>query len=496
MLRRIPGLRDIPIKWKLVVVIVVVSTITAGAEMGMLMLHDTASFRKAIASRAKTTAEIASLNCIPALKFGDRADAAEVLSSLSAAPTIRAAYLLSDAGALIAEYVRSGENLSVPVLESLDPFSRFDAHNHALLHPISFNGRSVGAIYMLTDLSALQQHRHALLVFGSLTGLACFAGSVLLAMAVQLIFTGPIRTLRDSIERIMRQKDFSVRAPNPGKDEFGELVERFNSMLAEIEDRDRQLARNVVQLEESNRELDKRVAERTNELESTNKELESFSYSVSHDLRAPLRSVQGFSQILMKEHAQNLDSEVLRLLNIISTDVAKMGCLIDDLLAFSRMSRQKMSFSKIDMTELVRSVFEDLRRNAPARNVQLELGPLPAANGDRVMLRQVFINLLSNALKFTATRPTARISVAGESTSEIVKYEIRDNGVGFDKRYKDKLFGVFQRLHSEEEFEGTGVGLAIVQRVIQRHGGHVQADSEIEHGATFQIFLPNSIGAH
>ncbi len=226
------------------------------------------------------------------------------------------------------------------------------------------------------------------------------------------------------------------------------------------------------------------------ELRAANKELEAFSYSVSHDLRAPLRGVDGYVAMLMEDQADRLDAEGNRMLGVVSSEARRMGQLIDDLLAFSRLGRQKMATQVVDMTSLARVELEYLTGEAPGSAPQFELHPLPQAVGDPAMLRQVFANLLANAVKFSHKSANPVIEIGAETGDGEATFYVKDNGVGFDERYRDKLFGVFQRLHSEAEFEGTGVGLALVQRVIVRHGGKVWAESKPGDGATFYFSLP------
>lgn len=226
------------------------------------------------------------------------------------------------------------------------------------------------------------------------------------------------------------------------------------------------------------------------QLETANKELEAFTYSVSHDLRAPLRAIDGFSRVVLADYGEQLDEEGRRFLNIIRTNTQIMSQLIDDLLALSRFGRQKIAVSDIDMEALVKAVFEELKPGVSERKIDFIVKPLPRAMGDRVLLRQVWANLLSNALKFTTPREAAVIEVEGRREKDEHVYSVRDNGVGFDMRYADKLFGVFQRLHGMDEFEGTGVGLAIVQRIIYRHGGRVWGEGKVDEGATFYFALP------
>jgi PAS domain S-box-containing protein len=271
----------------------------------------------------------------------------------------------------------------------------------------------------------------------------------------------------------------------PLKDAAGNVAQWFGTNTDVDE-----LKRAEDEVRRLNAELEQRVTERTGQLEAANQELEAFSYSVSHDLRAPLRGVDGYVRMLMEDYEAKLDAEGQRMLGVVSSEARRMGRLIDDLLAFSRLGRQKMGTTPIEMTSLVRGEFEILTRAAPESAPRFDLSSLPRVHGDPAMLRQVFANLLGNAIKFSRTRTNPIVEVGSSSTDGEITFYVKDNGVGFDEKYGHKLFGVFQRLHSEEEFEGTGVGLALVQRVIHRHGGKVWAESKLEEGATFFFTLP------
>jgi light-regulated signal transduction histidine kinase (bacteriophytochrome) len=226
-------------------------------------------------------------------------------------------------------------------------------------------------------------------------------------------------------------------------------------------------------------------------IEQLNHELESFSYSVSHDLRAPLRSIDGYTQILLEDYAHNLDQEGKRVLGVVVNNARRMAKLIDDLLDFSRVGRKEVTKSIVNTDGLVRSVIAEMRAlEKPERNIEFNVSPLDPCNADANLLRQVWANLVSNALKYTRKKDVALIAISCEKTPAEIIYKISDNGTGFDMQYAHKLFGVFQRLHRQQDFEGTGVGLAIVHRIVTRHGGRVWAEGDAGNGSTFYFSLP------
>jgi two-component system, sensor histidine kinase and response regulator len=255
--------------------------------------------------------------------------------------------------------------------------------------------------------------------------------------------------------------------------------------------RNKELSSTQGQLRQANAEL----AMANRELESANKELEAFSYSVSHDLRAPLRHIDGFSQLLADDHNAELTPPGQRLLLKVRDGARRMGVLIDELLNFSRLSRQPLNTTTVSVSELVKDVLAELDPELSGRKVDIRIGDLPDCRGDRGLLRQVFANLLSNALKFSRHREHALVEVGCERHAGELVYSVRDNGAGFDMQYASQLFGVFQRLHSAEQFEGTGVGLSIVQRIIHRHGGRIWVEAEVDKGAHFHLTLPPALAA-
>jgi len=245
----------------------------------------------------------------------------------------------------------------------------------------------------------------------------------------------------------------------------------------------------ISSLSEARYRTERLLHTRTVELEEANQELEAFSYSVSHDLRWPLRAIDGYSRILIDEYGARLDPKAQRYLHSMRTSTQQMDRLVEDLLAFSRLGRQPLKKQFVDVAELAQLAFRELDSQTEGRSVYINIETLPPSSADPALLKQVFVNLLHNALKFTRTRPHAIISVAYQDRGGIGVYSVQDNGIGFDMKYVDKAFGVFQRLHKPEEYEGTGVGLAIVHRILSRHGGRIWAEAEVDKGATFYFTL-------
>lgn len=274
---------------------------------------------------------------------------------------------------------------------------------------------------------------------------------------------------------------------------YGLLAASFVLMILLLENG--ALHARLAEAHEHERRERRRMEHLAAELMAANKELDAFSYSVSHDLRAPLRAIDGFSRILEEEHAERLDPEGRRLLGVVRSNAQRMGRLIDDLLSFSRIGRTEVRRAPTDMGGLVRAVFAELVTGEAERaRVELRLGDLPPAAADPALMRQVWTNLLANAVKYSGPRERALVEVTGGREGDRLVYRVRDNGVGFDMTYAEKLFGVFQRLHAVHEFEGTGVGLALVKRIAVRHGGDVWAEGRLDEGATFGFWLPDQGG--
>jgi light-regulated signal transduction histidine kinase (bacteriophytochrome)/HAMP domain-containing protein len=324
-----------------------------------------------------------------------------------------------------------------------------------------------------------------------------------LAALLQGRISEPILALAETARAVSTRQDYSVRAPKFGEDELGALTDAFNQMLGRIEDQASALRAGKEELQRYARELEQRVEARTHELQQSNdalqrnaaqvlaanKELDAFAYSVSHDLRAPLRSIDGFSQVVLQDYADKLDDAGRDALQRVRAATQRMGMLIDDLLKLARIGRAELRREPVDLTGLVQEIVAELQQATPDRQVEFAIAPGLKAQGDARLLRVVLENLLRNSWKYTAKQPQPRVEFGSVEVNGGRAFIVRDNGAGFDMKYADKLFGVFQRLHSAAEFEGTGVGLATVQRIITRHGGRIWAEGAVDQGATFYFTL-------
>jgi light-regulated signal transduction histidine kinase (bacteriophytochrome) len=333
----------------------------------------------------------------------------------------------------------------------------------------------------------------------------------MLSFWLQTSVTQPLLAVTGQARQVVEQRDYSLRANKTTNDEVGYLVDAFNAMLEEVQLRNRALeesnqqlitrieerkeAENALRLSEQrvsqlNIELEQRVKQRTLQLEHANKELEAFSYSVSHDLRSPLRAIDGFSQALLEDYAGNLDEIGRDYLERVRKAAQRMGILIDDLLKLARVSRADMNLQQVNLSEITEEILHEFSETTPQRKVELRVTSAITAWCDPQLMNIVLQNLLHNAWKYTSKRANACIEFGMRQQNEGAVFFVQDNGAGFDMAYAGKLFGAFQRLHDVKEFPGTGVGLATVQRIINRHGGRIWAESAVNKGTVLYFTLP------
>jgi len=473
---------------KLVTAMMLTSTTVLVLSGAALVFYDFVSFRQSLAQGLGTRAEIVAANSTAALAFDNRDDATQVLAALKSDPSTVMAVLYDQEGRSFATYPSA-----TPPAAPTAPNRRgtwFERSFIVVHRPVLEDGRALGTLYLKSDLRALAGRQRVFTLVVMLAVLGSIGVAFAMSSWLQRGIAGPVRTLADAARLVSESKDFAVRASVVSDDELGLLARSFNEMLSEIQLRDAALRASEARLRQLNGDLERRVHARTAELETSNRELEAFSYSVSHDLRAPLRHIDGFADLLRRHTLSGVDDKARRYIETISEAAKTMGMLIDDLLSFSRMSRSEMQQRSVNVNELVAEVRAALGAETADREIVWDTPPLPAVFGDPAMLRIVLMNLLSNAVKYTRGRAPARITIGANDEEHETVLFVRDNGAGFDMAYRHKLFGVFQRLHSAEEFEGTGIGLANVNRIIQRHRGRVWAEADIGHGATFFIALP------
>ncbi len=477
-------LRHSPISRKLTVMNVLVSAVALIAACAAFLAYDQYTFRQSLVRNLSTEAQIVGSNSISALTFNDPAAAQQTLSAFRNLPHIITAAIFSTDGQLFAQYARSpGDRLAAFGDTDGKTVATFRQDEVIVRQPIFFQGKRLGYVYIRSDVTEAGQR---LVQYGGIAAMVLLL-SLLPALLLSAIFrrsvAEPIVDLADTARLVSQERNYSVRAtPTGRRDEIDVLIDAFNNMLAQIQQRD-------AALQTAQAELERRVDDRTRELTAANRELEAFSYSVSHDLRGPLEVINGFSFILSVEHGPELAPAAKECVQQIEGATRRMAELIDDLLNLSRVSTTSMHNERVDLSRIARDIADQLCRQEPSRQVEFIIHDCEPIEGDTRLLRIVMENLLRNAWKYTSKHEQAHVEVGCENRLGRRVFYVRDDGAGFDPAYANRLFKPFQRLHSASEFQGTGIGLATVQRIIARHGGEIWAQGMVERGATFYFAL-------
>ena len=470
--------RNTPIRQKLMTMILVTSGVVLLLTCATFIGYELLTYRTAAIRQLATLGEIIAAESTGAVAFDNQHDATEILAALKAERHIVAACLYDKKGRVFSRYPGDAPNRVFPPAPLADGYRFVDGYLVGFTPLVQVKGSErFGTLYLSSDMEAMYER---LRLYGGIALLVVLLASLVayaLSRMLQRQISHPIFALVETAKAVSNRRDYSVRATKHGEDELGVLTDAFNHMLAQIQ--------------EQNEFLEKRVRERTAELESANGELEAFCSSAAHDLRTPLRVITGFADLLLDPRGDIPPADAQRFIKMIRDGSGQMSELIHDLLAFSRLGRRELLRQQVDLFQLCGDAYKDLENERGTRVVDLRLHPLPPADGDPALLRLVFVNLLSNALKYTRPRDVAviEVGVAENKDEHTPVYFVRDNGVGFDMQDATKLFGVFQRLHHAHEFEGTGVGLATVRRIIDRHGGRIWAEAVPDAGATFYFTL-------
>lgn len=500
-------LRDIPIRQKVVLIIMLT---TAGALLlaaVALILIDLRSFRREMQEDLTTLAEILARNSTAAVTFAAAHDAGETLKALDARRVIVTAAVYAETGGLLATYRRgAGGKLEIP--ERPEPWSepRFGEDSLEVFRPVNLDGGRIGTVYLRSDLSELARRLRLQIVTVAAVFLLASLVALLLSSGLQRVISRPILHLSEIAKAVSERQDYSIRAVKQSSDELGQLVDAFNEMLGQIQRRDSDLLEAQADLERrvedrtvalrqelgERQRAERELEDRNIELHRSNQDLDDFAYIASHDLKEPLRGIHNFSVFLLEDYGDKLDEEGKSKLETLTRLSRRMEVLIDSLLHFSRLGRVDLAIEDVDLNDIVAEVIDSIAFNLKENRVEVVIPRrLPVVRCDHVRIRELYHNLIINGVKYN-DKPEKRIEIGWEEegAGQPPSFYVRDNGIGIQEKHYESIFRIFKRLHGRDKFGGgTGAGLTIVKKIVERHSGRIWVDSKVGEGTTIHFTL-------
>jgi signal transduction histidine kinase len=454
--------------------------------------------KQGIVSEFTTTSKIIANQSQAAITFGDTATLTENLDGLMLHRDVIASCVYDANFKLLASLMRNKTVQPCPKAPALN-LSLFDTQHYVRTEPIIVDNDFQGLLYIRVSLDNLYQQQTDYLIAMLALAVLISVAVYYLSSALQTIISTPLLELQHTASQVSKTQDYSLQARKNSTDEIGDLVDAFNSMLATIKAQNDKIKEDAELLEQKIADRTRELADVNNylaisnkELDVANKELEAFSYSVSHDLRSPLRAIDGFTKALLEDYGDELDQVAHSYMKRTRDASQKMGDLINTLLQLSRVSRKDLVPVKINISTLCQNIVDELKSRQPDRHIEVEIDPVMTVYADAKLLEVALDNLIGNAWKYTGYEARPRIEIGSYQQQGKTVYYVKDNGAGFDKRYAKDLFSAFKRLHATDQFEGTGIGLATVSRIIHRHHGHIWATSTLNEGASFYFTLNES----
>jgi signal transduction histidine kinase len=499
------SIRNVPVKLKLAFVVLGTTAAALLLACTAFVAYELGTFRQSMAAKMTALADVVAISSEVPLSFKSPDDAEETLRAVNVDAAILSAGLYTSKGELFASYTRDQGHHGLPVHPGKDG-PQFEGDRLLLFRPVNHDEKRIGTICIEASLAEVNARLRSYAVISGLVLAGAFLLASALAASLQRLVSAPILNLAKTAKLVSENKDYSVRASKQTEDELGQLAGAFNQMLAGIQERDTTLVETNETLREQitarieaeqqlktlNEELEKRVAERTGDLRRSNEELEQFAYVASHDLQEPLRMVVSYLQLLERRYTDKFDADGLQFIGFAVDGGKRMQGLIHDLLTYSRVGSRAKPFESTDCSQILNAVTSNLKVIIEETGAAITCGPMPTVLADPTQLTQLFQNLINNAIKFRGQEPPS-IQVSAERNGTEWIFAVRDNGIGIDPQYFERIFIIFQRLHTRAQYPGTGIGLAVCKKIVQRHGGRIWVESESQKGSTFHFTIPDTL---